>query len=367
MTKHQKLHAPNKHYKRHPNKETTMSTNTTAVRPGTPQLIRNGLDNMLISLNHVFFYAIFPCVSLLGIVGSVTGIVVLTRRGFRKCSNVLLVSLAVSDVLFLIGRNNFVLYVFMDNPKGFTSSEIINYIFYIVNMVFMCATSIGQFSLTQIPVLITGERIIAILCPLKVYSILTPQRAIIVVACLYLLNGVFFVYMFIICMQFYQKFIDGNFAPRFEYTNIYKDHVRSGLYDFVATLANHMTGVVPLSLVTVGCIFIGIQITVVTNKRKMMTLRSLTMKPKQGISKTTKTLLSICILYVACNGFGFAIVHVQSLENPSYYTYLKIFLENIRDLLTCFNVIGDFVIYLRATKSFRRSCNIRCVLSVINC
>jgi hypothetical protein len=88
-----------------------MSTNTTeaaavTITPVTKSaLLLNEAQYMIIY--RAFYYAFFPTISVLGIACNLTSIILLTRKGFKKSSNILLLSLAVCDILFLIGLNNF--------------------------------------------------------------------------------------------------------------------------------------------------------------------------------------------------------------------------------------------------------------------
>lgn len=108
-------------------------------------------------------------------------------------SSILLLALAVTDVLFLIGINNIPMYIYVANvPQGFLYSETTNYVLYIISLVFFCAYTLGLQCGMVIPSLITGERILTIFFPLKNNFILTRRRTIIAVWFLYIVNGWFF-------------------------------------------------------------------------------------------------------------------------------------------------------------------------------
>ncbi|CAG5129853.1 unnamed protein product [Candidula unifasciata] len=313
-------------------------------------------EELAYTIHQSFQYVLLPCFSLLGIAGNVTSIVLLTRQGFRKCSNILLLALAVSDILFLIGVNNFPLYVYNNSvPPGFQFSAPVNYIFYIMWLAFMCARTIGIQTAMCIPVLITGERILAILCPLKVYFIITRRRTVITVSILYALNGVYFIYRLILSLQLKHFIVQGISLSRIVYTDLYRYAVESGLYGLLEHIVNYVTGIIPICLVTIGCVIIGTQITVVTNKRKTLTLRQAKSTNKHLISKTTKTLFSICVLYIFCSGFAFAIGYLATFTQVAQDLPLTDLLGSVEDLLLCINCIGDFVIYVGANNRFRKS------------
>ncbi|CAG5115358.1 unnamed protein product [Candidula unifasciata] len=299
----------------------------------------------------VFRYGLIPCISLLGIAGNVTSVIILTRRGFRKCSNILLLALSISDIFYLIGINNFPFYIYQDNvPQGFRFSKIINYVFHILYMLFLFAHNMGLQTAMLIPVLITGERILAILYPLKAYFILTRRRTIIVLSCLYVLNGCFFLYRGALCMNFKQLVTKDFIIGVIVHTDMYYSHVRSGTFGIINSTINYMTGVIPICLVTIGCGVIGIQVIIITKRRKQLTSSKTSTERNNPMSKTTRTLLSICVLYIVCSGFGFIITYIADIPPIDHDVALRKILYSVQDVLFCLNCFGDFVIYVRSSK-----------------
>lgn len=164
------------------------------------------------------------------------------------------------------------MYIYVANvPQGFLYSETTNYVLYIISLVFFCAYTLGLQCGMVIPSLITGERILTIFFPLKNNFILTRRRKIIAVWFLYIVNGGFFVYQYILCRQFKHFIVEGVAVSGFMYTDIYIHDVRSGLYTLIRRVVNYMTGLIPICLVTVGSVAIGIQLVLITKRRKELT------------------------------------------------------------------------------------------------
>lgn len=121
---------------------------------------------------------------------------------------------------------------------------------------FAFAYDIGVVSAASIPVLITAERILATVFPLTVYLYVTPQRAVVAVCCLYILPGVYCLHASILCMEFVQTDIQGVTIGRLFPTDLLVNHANNGVYQNVGETFNYMTGIIPIILVTVGCVTI---------------------------------------------------------------------------------------------------------------
>lgn len=317
-------------------------------------------EELAYKIQEVFHYVILPFISVLGIVGNVTSIVLLTRRGFRKCSNILLMALSVSDVLYLVGINNIPEFIYFPNfPTSFRFTETINYVRYIFYLTFSCAFTIGIQSAMVIPALITGERILAIMCPLKVYFILTPRRTMYIISLVYIFSALYFVYKYMLRFDFSQIVAKNVTLGDLEYFDVHKSELRGRLYGLISTIVNYMSGIVPICLVAIGCALIGTQITLITKRRKKLTSRHAQITKKTFSLKTTKTLLSICLLYVFCSGYAFVVGYVTDLKPIDQDLPLETVLMTVQDFILCINSVGDFIIYVGANKGFRKSLSVR--------
>lgn len=333
-----------------------MSTNKSALLPRTTE--KTSAQMHINELAYIVLlkirYGLLPCACLFGIMGNVTSIVILTRQGFRKCSNVILLYLAVSEILFMIGMNDFLLYLY--NEKGaFLFSETGNYICYILDEVFVCCYLTAVFPTVVIPVLITGERILVIVWPFKANLILTPRRAVIVLSSLYVVGGMHFIKQDLMMFEFKQLAIKGGgVAGLIRPTDMFVNQIRSGVFYLIEDIYNYFTGAIPISLVAVGCAVIGIKITQISNRRRHLISSQVKATTKHGITKTTKTLLSICVLYIVCNSVSFSYGFLIQIHLRDFEGILRDVAVEVINLIYCFNFIGDFLIYINANSSFKK-------------
>lgn len=283
-------------------------------------------------------------------------IVLLTRQGFRKCSDILLLALAVADVLLLCGINNFVYFLSSKGTFGlYTYSESINYMCYILSTICCGFYILGLHSAALIPVLITGERILAIFYPFKANAIVTPKCTLAVLSCIYCLSAMYFVYNFIFCRQFVQFVVHDVIMGTIIYTEVFYDHNSSGLYWIIENTTFFTTTVIPVGLVILGCLVIGFRILQITKTRETLTCNHVNVSTKPGTLKTTKTLLCICILYIFCNGFFLTIVNEELFKLQTEQRSIMIVLTCVQDMAFCINCIGDFLIYVGTNRRFRKS------------
>ncbi|CAG5128422.1 unnamed protein product [Candidula unifasciata] len=317
----------------------------------TPALFLSWELTYLIS--RMCFYVVYPCFGLIGILGNVTNIVILTRQGFRKCSNILLWSLAVSDCLFLIGINNVPGHIYTEY-KGFRFSETLNFACFVLYILFICVSDIGLFASVIIPVLITGERILAIFVPFQANLILTPRRMVIVLSCLYLVDGILFTYNVILSDQLKNFLVNGVTVGVIVDSDMRIIHDRSGVKRLIDHISNYVTGVIPISLVTVGCVVIGLRIVQITNRRRKLTSKLAKASTKLGITKTTKTLLKICLLYTVCYGSSFIGVYVSQSKLLEQQLPTRMIIFPFQQIVLCLNCVGNFLIYLDSRNGFRK-------------
>ncbi|CAG5131524.1 unnamed protein product [Candidula unifasciata] len=305
-------------------------------------------------ISRICYYALFPCIGVIGILGNVTNIVILARQGFRKCSNILLFSLSVSDCLFLIGVNNIPIQLYLEYSK-FRFSETLNSMCFVLYMICSCANDFGLFSSVIIPVLITDERILAIFYPFQAYVILTPRLTVIVLSCLYIVDGIFCLYAVPLSYQLQNVLINDVVVGVIGPSDMRKIHERSGVKQVIDQIVNYMTGVIPISLVTLGCIVIGLRIVQITNRRRQLTSSQVTASSKHGITKTTKTLLKICLLYIVFYGSTFIASFVLQSEILEGQLTTQSIIQRFHYLVLIINCVGNFLIYFGALHQFRKS------------
>ncbi|XP_059139611.1 probable G-protein coupled receptor B0563.6 [Physella acuta] len=303
----------------------------------------------------ILMLGITPAISLFGIVGNTFSIIVLARQGLHKCSNILLISLAISDLTYLIGFNSVpkLVYEIMSDVEGFLYVRSVSYFLYVLYHIFhVMDYGSGGVSLT-LPMLITVERLVAVFLPLHFKQIVTPSRTWAAVCCV----AVFW-YMFFIHMSFFLTF---EYKINTEF-NISFGLIKRSAYhyahiDMVAMLEESMSYMVmkiPPVFTLVGCLAIGIRIKVVSVKRQAMMSKN---SKEASSNRTTKMLLAVCSVYtVACGILSLPTYIPQYM----YYTMtsdapsnLGRIMYQVMNIALCINSSCNFVIYVVMNKTFR--------------
>lgn len=304
-------------------------------------------------------FVVTPAVSILGIIGNTLSLVILAKHGFHKNSNILLFSLAISDILFMIGINGPPKPMYEWGSGGFQYPELTSRVLYYL---YHCFDSLnwgsGPTSLF-IPVLITVERLLAVFLPLRFASIVTPRRTVVAVLTptvvsygiqIYIRNWFRFVYV-----HDSVRNVSVGLAVR---TDMYwsQRQVSKVLEMFLNLL------IFLVIFVFCGCVAIGIKIKMASNKRLKMTnsvcgKQSGKLEPRT--SRTTKMLLCLCLFYtVACAPIGLPafmpgfMVFPLYTEDPNFRS-VGVFIYHVYKLIFSINASVNFVIYVVMSKTFR--------------
>ncbi|CAL1546820.1 unnamed protein product [Lymnaea stagnalis] len=135
-------------------------------------------------LTIVVFLALCAVVSLFGVLSNFLSIVVLTRAGFQDTVSITLLGLSVSDLGSLLS----VLW------RNFTMRELVSTTdlpHYALEYLYLSGgTSLVWFTRTTtwISAYMTFKRFLCIIVPLKVKTIITRKRAIVIIVCIYVIT-----------------------------------------------------------------------------------------------------------------------------------------------------------------------------------
>ncbi|CAL1528322.1 unnamed protein product [Lymnaea stagnalis] len=294
----------------------------------------------------IFEYFFIPGVSYLGIVGNIITIVVILRLGVKKSSNILLISLAVADFFYLLGTSK-IMDLIEQSTGGMyrPNSYLAGYAMFVLTMMFRFVSS-GLFVSLMLPALITTERLIAIFLPLKFQLIVTRRRAWITVFSVYVLSMAyagFYLSLFDYALTVGQNnTLEGSDAP----TDFFFSHRE--IYFGVNAAMNKITGPIPLFYVLAGCVVIGVKVQVASRFRKT-TSRS---GKASGGRRTTRTLLSVCVVYTLTSGFSF-LNYELSNNQVDKKTNLELVLMEVEAFLLCVNSACNYLIYVASNPNFR--------------
>ena len=311
-------------------------------------------------------FVAMPILCILGITGNSLSIIVLYRQGFKKSTNILLFTLAISDILFMIGAQGpaKLMYEWGRGGLWFPKREahILYYFYHIFDYINWTA---GPMSMGM-PILITAERFVAVFFPLKFHTIVTRRRTLTAIIILIL-----FTYLPQIYIRFWFRF-EYVWDPRYNAsvglsvrTNLYYDQ------EYLSWLIGHFYAANGYFVIIVGAgsLAIGMRISFAAAQRKRMmagkdiagdtTRRDRSGQTNRAPSRTTKTLLTLCIFYtisclfVAMPSFlpDISVWPLFTL-NPNFRS-VKVFMYQLAKLDLCVNASCNFVIYVAMNKNFR--------------
>ncbi|KAH9503951.1 hypothetical protein Btru_067443 [Bulinus truncatus] len=253
-----------------------------------------------------------PAISIFGVIGNIFSVIVLAKHGLNRSSNILLVSLAISDITFLVGFNSVpkLLYEIVGGTEGFVYDPDTCYI--------------------------------------------VPSRwtwtAVIVVSV--------FWYGFFIHMTFYVVLdfeldqslnLTVGVMRRSEYHKKNPDAVA-----ILEEVMSYLCSKIPPVITFLGCVTIGIKIKMASSERRKLTSRGTKGEPS---TRTTRMLLAVCAVYtVACVCIALPTFIPQymhySITNDAPSNLGRV-LYQATVIVLCINSSCNFIIYVVINKNFR--------------
>ncbi|KAH9509874.1 hypothetical protein Btru_045484 [Bulinus truncatus] len=239
----------------------------------------------------IFLLYVQPLIGCIGLAGNVLTFIILSKQGIRKSSNIIILSLTLADCLFLMRSvNAFHLLARLDHPYvslglyGWETSIQIGYFMYISDKVTSTLEHWGGYVATNMPVVITVERFIAVFFPLKFKTLLTAKKVLLISIAVWI--GWL---PWIASSLFYYSV--GSFTPSSSKMFVYL-HLSQMLIDGFEIINrlddyffNFISSIVPISLVCVGCVLIGVKIRITQIERKRLATTG-----KTSSLRTTRTL-----------------------------------------------------------------------------
>ncbi|KAI8750465.1 G-protein coupled receptor [Biomphalaria glabrata] len=317
-------------------------------------------------LQYLTYRVMVPIVSILGVLGNAASILILYKQGLKKSSNILIFALAVADSMFLVGINNASLKVYLDinfPVYGYYYAEDVAMLLYVTFHLFVLLETVGKVASMILPPLIIVERFIAVFFPLHFSSVITSARIKAAVAIMFLLGLP--AYFFYIPMTKYLYTLDvvrnATAGYILKSDSFAQDAATFGLIsEIYATLC----GPTCVCFVIVGCVLIAVRIQLQVKKRASLSQAHLSTttskanldpvngKMKEAKSKrTTKILLSVCVVYSITGSFNFVSDMVLNSQR------LGIVLGNIFHwmsiIVLCINSAANFLIYVALNRNFR--------------
>ncbi|KAI8750574.1 G-protein coupled receptor C02B8.5 [Biomphalaria glabrata] len=120
---------------------------------------------------------VIPAISLIGIAGNISNIIILLKGKLNKSSTWLILALAAADTTFLFGVNNVPSQLYDRGRKmGFDYPELQAKALYYVYFIQKCFQIIGKVASMMLPCLITFDRLVAAMTPFRYHRGMTVTR-----------------------------------------------------------------------------------------------------------------------------------------------------------------------------------------------
>ncbi|KAK6979618.1 somatostatin-like receptor [Biomphalaria glabrata] len=304
---------------------------------------------------------LLPVISFIGISGNVISIVILSRDGLHKCSNVLICVLAVADSMYLIGINN-VPNILMN--QDFTTAcrlnDLVAVLFAIVNNLFSMLENTGMIVSMLVPTLIVVERFVAVFFPFHFTKIVTPLRNRVAAACLFplaiplLTMNVFIYHDAIICNG--TDVIFTLMGAKLEVIHI---------YTLLTKIYSTVCGPVSVCFVSFGCVLISIKVQAQQSVRRAIITRRKSTHGREGklhkdserdpeffkSTRTTKILISVCCVYSLTGTLSFMSDLVVTPQNVGFE--MSFWIHRASLVCISLNSTANFIIYVAFNRKFR--------------
>ncbi|XP_059140703.1 FMRFamide receptor-like [Physella acuta] len=300
----------------------------------------------------ILMYLITPAISAFGVLGNMVSIPVLVKHGVHKSSNILLINLAITNTVYLIAFNSVpkILYEAVQDHQfvGVSESEArVLFVFFSVFTFFDYSFGLMALSL---PMLITLERLFAVFCPMSFHRIITSSRTWIVVV----IVAVYWISIFVYSSFWLElKYVITPQTNTTSYRIVNSQTFEENPEAVVAVenLFIYTSSIIPPIFTATGCVAISLKLKSVTHKRKAMTSNS------KASSRTTKTLLAVCFLYVVTSAVTSVPMFIPQYASYSLTdeapTNLSKILYQLLNIIGCINSSSDFLVYIVFNKKFR--------------
>ncbi|KAI8795376.1 G-protein coupled receptor [Biomphalaria glabrata] len=311
------------------------------------------------SLKEVLLFKILKCYinpifSLLGLATNGLSVVMICHSGLNRPSNILLFSLVVADSMSMLQTINIPQVLTYFDPQksyprlnGWQYSYGTSYFLYCLRCSIEFVSCWGCYVNSSIPVIITSERLCAIFWPLKFNKIFTNRSAVI---------GVAFCFVFWFPINVYDQAMF-----KFQFFNVSEsvsmgvfatsEYLRQNIEVYKLMMSYVFEAIsiwVPLSLVSVGCLVIGIKIKMTMSHRRALTAsRAYT----RWSPKTTRTLLATCLVF-SVTRIAYSII-VYALELDFVHMNEHFIYYEVINFIYMINNSANFFVYVMFSNKFR--------------
>lgn len=323
-------------------------TTSTRSRSTQSSINLDAVKTVVLAFNRV----LIPMVTIVGFIGNILSIVLIGRDGVRKSSNILLIALAISDTMFLVG-NSYMLVYHRYLSATLTYGALVNNVIYYSFLIFyIVMTSWAFFTSCSIPVLITLERLCAIFFPLNFHLMITPSRTFILVLFVFIYQAVYPIFFANLYIMTDPLYINAT-GKTYQFV-ILNRYLYPQTLDTMSKFYNEMSGTVPMIILVLGCLLIGFKVKQAAIRRARMISQGDPEKDKKNAraSRTTKTLLAVCVTFVVLEGIVYILDSVKVHTDNIRYEILWI-MDTVKLFIISTNCSSNFFIYIVSNKKFK--------------
>lgn len=308
--------------------------------------------NAIFLVSRLTWYVTFvvdPIIGITGIIGNVIGLLVITKCGLNRTSNVLLFYLTLGDILCLTGSVNVPLLVTRSSDTAvvvwalpYIDARLVATLY----MLIMALSKAGYAVSIHISIWMMVERLLAVFFPLTFRNLVTPPRV-------WLLG---FFLLFASCAW-------NVYSLPVQYTFIYgkSSNMTGGIYSVVydsghVLIKIYITFVflylIPVAVVVCGCVVISVKLARSRENRFKLTTSTRSQRPS---TRVTVMFLIICVkislsqIILIPKHIFLYIVRDFSLSTESFV----FFAVSSTDVFDFINSACDCIIYVACNKQFR--------------
>ncbi|KAI8764563.1 G-protein coupled receptor [Biomphalaria glabrata] len=275
---------------------------------------------------------------------------ILRRNGLHKHSNILLFGLVLADCLYLISGMNFaegISDVGTGNVFPFLclfENEALQFFLVACDLAISNAGHWGLLVGAVIPILVTGERLLAIFRPMACKTLVTAKKTAVTVACSFMVS-----LTWIFCVNL--MFTPVKVSLSELVIRIYLRQPKTQTTLLVAKLGLHIINIslsyLTVAIVTPGCCIIWVKVQLTLRRR-----RKLASFHHQHVmsSRETRTIIVTCLLCVLTDGTVYVCTSIAVLFEGVQFYFLhesKFYIYPLKACSSCF-------VYILCNENFYR-------------
>ncbi|KAI8779555.1 G-protein coupled receptor [Biomphalaria glabrata] len=329
-------------------------TTTFAINTSKPQIIAVNEYNLYCFLGSQDYLYPFqalncfinPLLSLLGNFINGLCLIILTKSGLRKTSNILLFALVLADSMNLFKYLNFGDKIRLFGPikskPGYCTFEYdttMNQFLYVSHQFFFFVGIWGQTISASIPMIITIERIFAVFFPVTFTRIVNIKSVTVSCGIAYIIWLPFAIFQTFYRQLNYIQLSSGNKVALVTSTEFFIKNF-SILYTLAAYAEEALASWVPICFISLGCVLIGIKVYVSISHRRKLTNVS---KKQNWSPRTTRTLVTTCLIFAITHTITalISVFATVDIKTP-LLTFLIVEISQFFNILCC---TSNFLVY----------------------